>query len=517
MASKAFSLKAFFLGIILILSTPTTASGAWELSSEFKLQLHIGLLDSLIKDFWSSLGRKQTIPLSNIQINDPIPISITGIRANIEYEFSEPQRIERSREWELKSNAISAELHIDNINATQIIEKDIGGIIVRIRLEAECHNIRLSLPQGLSYINTHLRTDINNGQIKISMPFFDANWNEGAWQVQSMTCTGAEGFDQVVANEALKKLSSLHNFNNEIETELSKQLALLSEKSSVLLLAKRELTTDQEYLKISFEPNEVIEGEEDSIEVDGILKFTYPNISKNENISHFFSLTKNDLELIEKDPLKSSRLLLPFHTIRGLIMGGYLSGKLNYSMRSYEIPAFQSLMQSRWKQFFAWPDLMRFRKNTTFLFQFLASGPPSFENPKTGGAGEITGLLTLPLSARMYAPQNSTYVPYAEFQSMLAGNTKLKLLKNGKVKFQINTDKLKINYRWSQKYLEKYEPSEYIAVGLMSDALKDSLNAEGLELTIPSIPIGIQSKLIPNDWKITGETMAIEFEATSGN
>lgn len=511
MASQALK-QASTLLLLIGLYLPHNSLAAWELSSEFKLQLSNSLFTSMIQDFWSSLQGGQTIPVDDIHLSSPIPIAITGIQAKLQYNFPLPQQVSNQREWQLASNNVAADLYVQSVNASQTIVREINGILVSININAECHNIHLTLPKNITSVAASVRADVAQGQVHISLPSFDVNWPANAWQIASIDCTGADGFDEIVKTQTLQALSTIHNFDAQIHEELSKQLNLWSQKSSLVLMSAREIPTNRDDMQLFFEPRTANDIANNDLEISGVLRFVYPYISQGNDISNSFALTDKDLEAINKIPNANSRLIIPFETIRGLMMGNYLSGKLTYSLQSYNIPSFQALMQSRWAQFFVWPDLFHFEKNTTFLFQFLPMGPPSFANPHNGNKGEIVGDLFLPLNVRMFAPQDNTYIPYVQFFTNIAGVTRMKLVEGGKVQVSVDTQALDINYQWSKKYLDNYDTYENISVALIADAIQGNLQqSQGIDIAIPVLSIGLQSKLSPTDWNITGNTAAVEF------
>lgn len=184
---------------------------------------------------------------------------------------------------------------------------------------------------------------------------------------------------------------------------------------------------------------------------------------------------------------------------------------LKLSLRSYEIPAFQDFMQSRFKQFFAWPELMRYPKNTTFAFQFLPMGPPSFENEKTGPDNTISGDMNMPLSVRMFAPISGQYTPMVEFRTMASGPTKLKLLKAGKIEIQLTAQPYPVYYGWAQKYVRNFNPNQNVAVDTIAKQVRESLNTEGFTMEIPSLTVGKELKLVPEKWNLEGTNLRMDF------
>jgi hypothetical protein len=509
---KGPTMRLFFTCCLMLLGAQNTEA-RWSVQSEFQLHLSEPTFDKVIEDFWQSLQGKQNIPLENISIAPGgIPIQIQGIRTELNYAFPLPQRIEGAREWAMATDKLSATLIVDRISASQIIEREIDGIIIEIRLDAECRNIRLKLPEGSASISAHIRAEVAQSQVKLSLPFFDADWREGSWQLESMSCSGAEGFDSIVAQEALKALSSFQKFDTEVRTALDTSFEQWSKDASLLLLSQRELPSEKDYVKIFYEPESAVETG-GGLLLRGEMRFEYPFVAPGQDIENKFRISQTRIANEFRDNAKPM-LLLPFETVRALMMGEYFANKLEYSMWSNEIESFNELMQSRWSQFFAWPHLMSWPKNTKFAFQFQPMGPPSFENERAAGSDAISGNINLPLAVRMYGPIKGVYSPMVEFRTQLLGNSTIKLLPNGKVQFQVETEELPVAYGWSKKYLNKYKPTQRIAVKTMAKALKKTLNAEGFTISLPTITVGKSLKLKPESWQLDGKRLRLDFDAS---
>lgn len=509
-----------FLYTLLFSLLPFTAHARWEVKSEFQLQLTESLFDQVIGDFWQSLQGARNVTFPDFSITEAgIPIQFSGVNAELNYSLPVPTRPNPNvREWTLASNNIAARITVNNINASTIIDRIVDGVRFRVRVNAQCNNVSLRLNPGMSSIAATVRAEVIDGQVKLTMPNFTGNWAQGAWVVESLNCTGTDNLDAFVHDQALLALSSFQNFDAEVHQALTNQFVQWSKDASLLLLSERELPTGKDYLQLFYEPTYALENT-GGLMLQGNLRFVYPYVSPNQDITQEFKLNTGVSSTKTKAKATlgalsdaAPRLVMPFATIRALMMGEYFAGKLEYSLHSYEIPAFQDFMQSRFKQFFAWPDLMRFPTNTTFQFQVTPSGPPAFDNAKAGGTDTITGDMTLPLFLNMYAPVQGNYMPYVQFRTLLQGASSLTLVKGGKVSLQVQATQLPVSYSWAKQYQQQYNPNTHIAAETMAAAAKDSLSADGLTLAIPNFVVGKSLKLVPEHWQLqSGDNLGLQF------
>lgn len=499
-------MRLFLLCLALLAATPSHAR--WSVESEFQLQLSESLFDKVVEDFWHSLQGQQNILIGNLTVSPGgIPIRIEGIRAELDYAFPLPERVERQREWSLATENLSASLFVDKISATQTIEREIDGIIIVIRLNAECRNVRLRLPSGNARAAARVRANVVASQVQLTLPHFEAEWRKGSWEVVSMNCSGAQGFDTIVAREALKALSTFQNFDREVRSSLLTHFEKWSKDASLLLLSERELPSKKDYLKIFYEPESAVDNEHGLL-LAGRLRFEYPYVAQGQEIEHFFPLDSRVAAPTSASPI----LLLPFATVRALLMGEYFAGRLENSVWSDELEGFRELMSSRWTQFFIWPHLMQWHKKTKFAFQFLPMGPPSFTEESAAGDGHIAGRLSLPLSVRMYAPLSGVYTPMVEFRTMLSGSANLSLSADGKIRLATEAEEYPVYYGWARKYLRDFGPSEHIAVETIAREIRKSLGQEGFSLSLPELTVGKALMLKPEKWNLEGETLRIHFD-----
>lgn len=498
-----------FLFLLLTLAAPLTTQAAWIVKSEFQLQLSESLFDKLIEDFWQSLQGQQNIEIGDFTVTPGgIPIQIQGVRAEVNYSFPLPTRVDnRTREWELHSNQLGGKLFVNKISATQVIEREVDGIIIRIKLQADCKNVVLSLPAGSTDISARVRAEVIDNQVKLSLPQYSAHWAANAWNVESMSCTGVEGFEQIVKAEALKALSSFQNFDTEVRTALVTGFDKWSKDASLLLLSERELPTEKDYLKMYYEPREAVESD-NGLLLSGQIRFEYPYVAPGQNIEQSFEIKAAP---VKKNAKAVPQLLLPFATIRALMMGEYFAGKLEYSLYSTDIPAFTDFMQSRWQQFWGWPEMQKYPKDTKFAMQFMPLGPPSIEKEKAAALNAVSADLNLPLSVRLFAPLDGKYKPMVEFRTFLSGPSTLKLLKDGKVEFKISAQEYPVSYAWATKYVNKYQPNQKIAVDTIAKSVRTALNGEGFTLAIPNFTVGKQLQLVPQEWNLEGANIRLDF------
>lgn len=493
---------------------PFTAESSWNVKSDFQLHLTEPLFDQLIGDFWTSLQGTQTINVGNTSFrpDSNTNVQVNGIHVNVDYSFPLPQRIDPARrEWKLASNSIGGSITADQILITQrqIIESH--GIIFETNVTAECRNIALVLPAGSANISAVVKAEVAQNQIQLTLPSYDANWPSGAWQIQALNCPQIGGIKGAVQEKIAAFMSSFQNVDSTVNAALMQQFQKWSSEASALLLTQQQLPSNDEGMKIFYEPKSAVENSGNGLLLSGNLRFEFPFVAQGQEINQEFNLPANTKIV----PKATPQLILPFQTLKGLMMGKYFMGSLEYSLRSPEIPAFTKFMQSRFQQMLAWGDLHHFATDTVFLFQFQPLGPPAFDNEIASSAGVIKGDLTMPISAKMWAPINGTYTPYVEFRTLALGPTALSLTPEGKIKFNVSLSKQPVAYSVAKNYLDlRGKSSLKISSDTVGAAVRDSLNADGIQLSLPTFKVGEKLNLVPQNWDlIQNKVLRLDFVA----
>ncbi|RZA08463.1 MAG: hypothetical protein EOP11_04760 [Proteobacteria bacterium] len=506
-------MKPFLLLLLTIFSFAAierSATAQYSVKSEFELLLGEKLFDQVIGDFWSMLQGSQTIKLNDLRVQPQgIPVYIQGIRAEVNYEFPLPKRVLGSnvREWDLSTQTLSSKLYVDKVQASGRILRLMDGIRVWIDVNATCTNLVLRLPAGFSEVNARVRAEVVQNQIKLSLPSYQADWKPGSWELESVNCTGIEGFEEVVKEEALKALSSFQNFDAPVKEEIAKRFADWSESASAILLSEQEIPSGKDYLKIFFEPKQARENG-NGLLLSGDMRFEYPSVAKGQNIEQVHAL--NAARSREQGDLQAGNVLLPFAAVKSLLMGEYFAGKLEQTVSSNAIPAFASFMKDRFAQFWAFPELSRYQTNAEFKFQFLPVGPPAFSGERMGGGGTILGNMNLPLAVRMHSFVGGAFTPMVEFRTVAAGPASITLGEGGNLKFSMQAEKQPVTYGWEQSYLKNYKPDQRVSVDVIADKVRSSLSTQAFNVAFPALQVGSLS-LKPASWLLENGNLRLNF------
>lgn len=497
--------------VILLLTSALAASPAnaqYSVKSQFELLLGEKLFDQVIGDFGSALQGRQEIKINDLAVQSQgIPVSIQGIRTELTYDFPAPKRVPGgAREWEVSTDALGAKLYVDKIRASGRILRVMDGIRVWIDVNAECSGLVMSLPVGSSRVSARVRAEVADNQVKLSLPSYEASWKPGAWNVEAVRCTGVEGFEEIVKEEALKALATYQSIDAPVREQVMKKFAEWSQAASGILFSEQEIPTGKDYVRAYVTPSFARENG-NGLLLGGDLRFEYPNVAAGQQIEqvHLLKAARAGNGAVE-----AGNILLPFAAIKSLLMGEYFAGKLEQTVSSRDIPAFSSFMTDRFAQFWVFPELGRYPTNAEFRFQFLPVGPPAFAGERMGAGGAILGDLSMPLAVRLHSYVSGAFAPMVEFRSLAAGPASLRLAAGGKIEFAMQASKQPVSFGWEQTYLKKYQPDTRISVDTIMDKVRASLSTQAFNLALPAIEIGSLG-LKPASWGLEGGNLRVNF------
>lgn len=491
---RSFSLLA------LALFLPSLAHAGARVSSEFSLEVPDAFLDQAIAGSQGLLKGTQSF-----QVNDAVvpagiaQVQVSRLSLNLGYSFSSPQRTQPSqREWALKSKTLQATVAVGRmlIQLRQLTE--IGGIVLDNDLSIECRDVKLALPaEAGATIEALVRLQVSQNKLAFTLPAFHLQWPAGAWKVEELNCPKLGDIPAVVREKLLGFLLGSEQFEEPLKLAIQTRLAGLTDAANKGLMSSAELPGKEPARKVSYSVATAKDEPGRGIQLEGQLTVDYPKVARDQSSEHKLGAASPTSAQAQKPQLR-----LPFSALRALAKAEQAAGLLQFSLKSGEIDGFGDLMGSRTRQLLAWPDLLRFSKNTEFLARFRAIGVPVIAKERPGSRGEIKMDLEVPASAQLFAPIDRKWFPYVEMRTALKASASFRLQKNGIVKYTLDPKAQPVSYGFSREYVDRYHPYPKIAAKKIVGAVLESLPGKEYQLTIPALTLG-QKKLSASQWSLS--------------
>jgi hypothetical protein len=446
------------------------------------------------------------IPVDDQQIQSPYQVNLNGITLDLKYDFQKPQLSADYGQWTLQSNDLSAELVVKMIDATQIIEIHQGGSTLKVRINASCSDVHLSLASGRTHAEGKISFSLVNGKPILKLSEFTAGWTADSWTVTSMNCQGPDGFDKLVAQTASDQLRLIDPSLPAIKEQIQKKLDALANEDLSFTFNVANPNPQEQPILLTLKPQSFTNEPNDRLLMEGNAAITFPGANDQCN-----STARGDFNPA-KTPLTRDVLVLPFEVVNDIVDCTSQDPSFDIHLSSDDIPFFSLLDHTPLGLFF-WPDLMRyfFDYGATFDFELGLTGFPKIGIPVSTESNNIDVDVSVPFKV---AVKNPSHEPYVNFTTALNGPTHWKFEGN-KVSITQNIKKLKVNVEWDKQYVAEHDPDQWINKHSVASHIKDFLKSPGLQYSIPDFEINQALKLTADGMELKDGNLFLGLKLNS--
>ncbi|MDG0816615.1 hypothetical protein [Bdellovibrio svalbardensis] len=467
-------LAAFFLA--------PCAHSSSVIESEFELILPKQFQQNLIEEKWKSLANekfKANWKFSDqvVEAQQGIKVHLNGLSLALQTQLSKPGLGQDQANLVLQSSDLQAQMVISEISVDQIVEQTVGGITGHFRIQAQCKNVVLNMRPGMGAFGISLKPAVGGHQIAAEVQDVDLRWQADAWQAQDFSCTGVEGFADLV-NQQIQKISADSNsFVNPRKEQLVSYVKNYFANYSLDLSKWRELVSSRSDIKMNMIVDSFDDSNKEQMIAKGRLNLEFTR-SFQEGIKKL--LLSEGLANIPNSAQAVIRL--PADFVKEVMGQAYSANSWVHSLYSSNLPGFSTIMNSRFVQFFVWPELMNYSKSSKFLFDIYSN-----KDPKIAGQG-LQYQLNMNLLSRMQAPQSGKYIPFMNF--VIPFNSKVNLaVSDSTLKVAFANTSLNLQYQWDSSYVNKYGPSKRFGASTIQSRILGAIAGKTMTVALPSIPV----------------------------
>lgn len=361
----------------------------------------------------------------------------------------------------------SAEISVNKIRIDQLITRDFNGNQIQIHLKADCSPLTISVPVINSAVESTFVKEAARWQPELSA--LSLSIPDNSWNLSSFTCSGIGGVGEEIAatiTSALKNPQSFAPMIKEmIGSEMGKVISegwmtLLQSTGSELTITGMEKPSDK-----------------------GFLVYASLDIKNNRNVS----LPKpDDSKLSATNP----QLVFSSAGFEALLEDKFMQmAPQKFNLQT--VPAFSSLMKSRTKQYFAWPDLRRFPSDTPFLLSTFTHQSQLRLKPAANGKWHAN----LNANGVLETLIGGSPIDYIQFGIGVATEMSIKVV-DGKLLMASGVSQLELAWSYGFLYQLIYRPNTRIAIDIFKSSLNQFFTNQKVEETLPSL--NFQN----HDWKL---------------
>jgi hypothetical protein len=465
--------------LLLVFLSSGPAFSASTIVSDFELLIPSQFQQNLIAQKWKTLVSQQfnmnwQFPDQTVQSSEGIDVQLKGLNFSVNTQLQKPAVDNAKLELDLKSSNLQAVLNIDEISVDQTVDKTVNGITGHFHIQAQCNNVQLTLKKDQGLFEVIMAPAVGSTQIRTVVQDVNVSWNADSWDVGTLNCTGAQGFDDVVRAQVQAIASDSEKFITPQKDLLKQKVQDYLSSWQVDLSTAKQLVTSRSDIQTKFTIEDLKAEGDSGARLTGHVEITF--LKSSSNAQTVLTLTA---PMAMPSSSTTAQLHLPADFARAVAAQSFSANSWTQRYTSAQIPGFSSLMSSRFIQFFVWPELMEYPKSSTFIFDLYST-----KDVKLTGSG-MSYSVNAPLSAIMYAPQSNKYVSFMNFSIPLT--TKMNIsVSNSKATSSFSSSSVGLSASWAKGYNPSY--SRFSSSTIQSK-IYSAIEGQSYSFTLPSIPV----------------------------
>lgn len=365
----------------------------------------------------------------------------------------------------LNATRFSARLAIEEISVDQVIERRLGGNVIRVHLQARCGPLRLR--QDAAQIGGELSLLWKKLAPQISVSKASLSWPANSWVLEAFTCSGPAGFDKLLKDQVIAGLANAELVKPWLEKGLRDNLPTLA-------------STIEEKLQqiLSF----TMQGTDRSLRAIDIRSLDQGLwISMGLHADADASEPPEAARLQGQDPL----LWLRSSALTELVKDEWSRSVPEWTstdLRQNE--GFLSLLKSRFLQFFVWPDLWNYSKSSPFK---LAVQRPDISAWKENSPLRFTG--PIQMNAWIQSQRGGRTWNYVSIQGSGQGELSMSL-REGRLNLAAQAKASSVRTAFGAEYRRTYPATGWLASSILNSALTAKAISFAKTWDLPRIDLG---------------------------
>ena len=433
--------------------------------------------------------------LNDVDVDSPFKTNIKGIsfKGDFKYEIQPPNSW--WNEIPFKSSADNLEISIDEVRTNDIVVTRRGNITLRTRVNATCRNIKITATTPQLGISGGIQLTNRSGFIRPNLNLRNLNLiDRNAWTIESRHCTGFKDFRQELNSALLDWLTDKseiqpmmqQELQGELKSNIKTELATALKKQELELPLSGKLTILPYYLRLL--PN----GQDFALHGIAFSQFA----SSKSTYRHLpFRVDLGDLNNFGNSGMFISKAFLTHLSNQFQSNGVY-----QIDFESQKIDGLRELHDSRFAQFFVFPDLMNFDRTANFIMKTFLVDQPKIQFSTTEN-GEFRLRAQGKAIMDNYVPKDKSYVHQTRFNSNYTVEAKI-YVSDQKLNVDIQEPNMSLEYTWNQNYIDNYDPNTNISEDRIKSEISKVIEALSFSVDLPEINLSegysIQSQAIEN-------------------
>ncbi len=388
---------------------------------------------------------------------------------------------------------LKVELQSDQLIAKGVIRRQVGSVIVNAELNAQCRGLHAQVLSGLQARGViHLQKG-NEGLFTASLVGLQLSSSSLNWQLTVEGCDGAQGIETLLQKEIEKILQQPQGFAAEI------QKALVAPLQKLTVDLQNKLNTQIQTLLQSHDLPRVTQLEINEDGGDGFWLVAH----NGQPLTHF-----------PKPKPDFFSLILPRSVIEGKLIESFSKTQLRTERSLNQETSLKKLLGSRFLQFFIFPDLMSFKKNTEFVFKSLQETIQTAQSSSTSLAKASTPELqvTALVQGAVFAKESQSQSPIEFLAANVStqGWLRWQVLRNELTwQWQAKASHVKVGF--SARTPAKHRRYGRMPVSQMQSAIQNLIQKREGVVQLPKFSLSETANSVVHAVEIGEEEVRVDF------
>lgn len=454
-----------------------------QINSEFELMLPRQFQQIFIDKKWETLINKDfqgnwQFPDQQTVSEQNVPVKIKNISLKMRSFLQKPALGNNQEVLQLTSKDLQAQIDIGEVSVDHVIERVVGGIIGRFRIQASCRNVVLTLAPGKGTFGMILSPVVKGSSIGTNLESFSLSWSPGSWIPQSLQCEGAQGFTDLIKAEIDKMTSDSAKLIEPQRPMIAQYIVDSIKDLQVDFSQPKNLVISRPDIQVLMKMSEYKDLGQNGASLKGVLQIHFLK-AKDKQVK-MLALTSRDSANAVYNSQASLRL--PKDFIKEVASASYTANSWLHKTTSDKFSGFATLMNSRFYQLFIWPELRNYPMSTKFLFDVYSN-----KDVTILGQG-LSYKIRATFNSMMQAPKGGKSIPFMYFGIPFTSDVNFKV-ENGTAYTTFVNPYMGLTYQWDSSYVKKYYPSQKFDADTIRDRIVGDLRGKTMSFPIPKVPV----------------------------
>ena len=387
---------------------------------------------------------------------------------------------------------------IQQIAVDQMITKVFGGVTLQIHVQATCAPV--TLVQNSAQAAARVLYQFSPQNISTHVDQLSLQWPSQSWIISPVNCQGPSGLDEQIRAALIAQLQTADSVKAYLEAGLSQKIQSSVESALNQIKQPTPINIPGSPLQLALTFSQF------QLTNSGLLSYAALTWAGSPDFKNITPLQLKDVptELVtSQTPVLISSTQGWTDFIRAELLASPPVSRVNLN----DQPNFRQILASSFLEYFFWPDLLYYSKNSPFT---LAIQTPEIQELvwQTNGSAQAN-LISTAWMQSVRAKQNWNYIK-------LSGQAKADLnpqINNGQFVLSAKISDAQLSESFGPDYIKQFHPNTYVSkffIDQISSQVQTSFNFAN---ALPDLDLGVLGSARFNGWRgLQNNLIAIPLE-----